>query len=165
VAIKVPSIRRLKDKEVKSLLREVIGRYPLAAPLESARSFEEVAVGEDMIYFVDSAPLLIRTKLGLLPSLKFEKVTTSLPHVTVDMGAVAHMVNGADVMRPGIKAVESDFGKNALIVIIDEKYRKPIALGFSDVDSTEMRRLSKGKVIRNIHYVGDELWKSFSRTA
>jgi len=156
-------MRRLKDKEVKGLLREVIGRYPLAVGLESARSFEEITVDEDAIYFADGAPVLIRTKLGILPSLKFEKLLMSLPHVAVDMGAVAHVVNGADVMRPGIKAVESDFGKGELVVIVDEKYRKPIALGFSEVDSTEMHRLSKGKVIRNIHYVGDELWKSFGK--
>jgi len=156
-------MRRLKDKEVKGLLREVIGRYPTAATLESAGSFEEVTVGEDAVYFADGAPLLIRTKLGFLPSLKFEKLLMSLPHVAVDMGAVAHVVNGADVMRPGIKVVEGDFGKNELVVIVDEKYRKPIALGFSEVDSVEMRRLNKGKVVRNVHYVGDELWKSFSK--
>lgn len=109
--------------------------------------------------------MIVRTKAGLLPSLKFDKVIESLPRVVVDMGAVAHLVNGADLMRPGIKSIQSDFGKKQLVVILDEKYGKPIALGFTDVDSAEMRVMNKGKVIENIHYVGDELWKSFAKSS
>jgi PUA domain protein len=132
--------------------------------LESAKNFDEHTVGEDAIYFVDSKPLIVRTKSGLLPSLKFEEVIESLPHIIVDMGAVAHIVNGADIMRPGVKDVHSDFPKGALVVIVDEKYSKPIAIGLTEVDSSEMRLMSKGKVIANLHYVSDELWKSFGKS-
>ena len=159
----MPAPRRLKDKEVKSLIREVINRYPKATLLESAKGFEELAVGDDLIYFVDGVPLILRTKAGFLPSLKFEELINSLPHVTVDMGAVAHVVNGADIMRPGIKVIQSNFQKGELVIIVDEKYGKPIALGFSEVNSEEMRGMSKGKAIANVHYVGDELWKSFNK--
>jgi PUA domain protein len=154
-------MRRLKDREVKALLREFARVYLNVAPLESARDFDELTVGEDVVYFVDGAPLIVRTKVGLLPSLKFMKAVDSLPRVVVDMGAVAHIANGADLMRPGVRDVRGDFGRGDLVVIADEKYDKPIALGLSEVDSTELRGVSKGKVIRNVHYVGDELWKSF----
>ncbi len=45
--------------------------------------------------FVDNLPLILRRKIGLLPSLKFDKCVQSLPRVVVDMGAVAHVANGA----------------------------------------------------------------------
>ena len=156
-------MKRLKDKEVKRLLRDFIGIYPDAVILESAVNFDEHAVGEGAVYFVDGTPLIIRTKMGLLPSLKFDRVVSSLPHIVVDMGAVAHIVNGADIMRPGVKGIPNDFGKGALVVIVDERHGKPIALGLTEVDSAEMRVISKGKVIRNVHYVGDDLWKSFGK--
>jgi PUA domain protein len=160
----LPSIRRLKDKEVKRILRDFIGIYPSAAILESAVNFDELTVGEEVVYFVDGAPLIVRTKNGLLPSLKFEEVINSLPRIIVDMGAVAHIANGADIMRPGVREVDSDFAKGALVLIIDEKYSKPIALGRTEVDSTEMRLMSKGKVVGNVHYVGDDLWRSFGKS-
>ena len=157
-------MRRLKDKEVKGLIREIAQLYPSTAPLEAGRTFDELAVDEDFVYFVDGAPLILRTKFGLLPSLKFDKVILSLPRLTVDMGAVAHLVNGADLMRPGVKEVQGGFGEHQLVVIVDEKYGKPIAIGFADVDAEKMRTMSKGKVVKNVHYVGDELWKSFVKS-
>ena len=156
-------MRRLKDREVKALLRELAIVFPKWDLLESARDFDEVTVGEDAVYFVDGAPLIVRTKVGLLPSLRFTKAIDLLPHVVVDMGAVAHIANGADVMRPGIRDLRGDFGKGNLVVIVDEKFGKPIALGLAEVDSMEMKRVSKGKVIRSVHYVGDELWKSSTK--
>ncbi len=157
-------MRRLKDKEVKGLLREFIGRYPgTEESLASATSFDELAVGEEMVYFVDNLPLILRRTIGLLPSLKFEKYVNSLPRVVVDMGAVPHVANGADIMRPGISDIPGDFAKGDLLVIVDEKYGKPLALGLAEVESTEMKAVSKGKVIKSVHFVGDELWKSFNK--
>ena len=148
---------------MKTLLREFARTYPNVAMPESAKDFDEVAVGEDMFYVVDRAPLIIRAKGRLMPSLKFAEALNSLPRVIVDMGAVPHIANGADVMRPGIKNLRGDFGRGDLIVIVDEKFGKPIALGAAEVDSTEMRRVGKGNVIRSVHYVGDELWRNFGK--
>jgi len=160
----LPSMRRLKDREVKGLLRDFTGRYPgVEEYLASAKSFDELAVGQEMVYFVDNLPLILRKTIGLLPSLKFEKCVNSLPRVVVDMGAVAHVVNGADIMRPGIGDIPSSFAKGDLLVIVDEKYGKPLALGLAEVELTEMKSMSKGKVIKNVHFVGDELWNAYNR--
>jgi len=157
-------MRRLKDKEVKGLLREFIGRYPnTEESLASVESFDELSVGEEMVYFGNNSPLILRRKIGLLPSLKFDKCVQSLPRVVVDMGAVAHVANGADIMRPGIRDIPSNFGKGDLLVIVDEKYSKPLALGLAEMESTEMKSMIKGKVIRNVHFVGDELWTSYNK--
>jgi PUA domain protein len=161
---RLPTKRRLKDKEVKHLLRELIGIYPSAEVLESAKNFEELIVGGETVYFVDDAPSIIRTKEGLLPSLKFENVISSLPRIIVDMGAVARVANGADIMRPGVKKMQGDFAKGKLVVIVDERYGKPIAIGITEVDSEELMAMSKGKVVKNVHYVGDELWRSFGKS-
>jgi PUA domain protein len=103
----------------------------------------------------------MRTESGLLPSLKFDEVISSLPKLVVDMGAVAHVVNGAHVMRPGIKVIPNDIRKGDLLLIVDEKFGKNIALGRADVDSNAMKSVNKGKVVVNLHYVDDEFWKSF----
>jgi PUA domain protein len=157
-------MRRLKDREVKGLLRDFISRYPgVGEFLVSAKSFDELAVGEEMVYFVDNLPLILRKTIGLLPSLKFEKCVNSLPRVVVDMGAVAHVANGADIMRPGISDIPSNFAKGDLLIIVDEKYGKPLALGLADVESTEMKSMSKGKVVKNVHFVGDALWNAYNK--
>lgn len=159
----LPTIRHLKDKEAKQLLKEFVEHYPLSEQLlRSARDFEELPVNENSVMFVDGIPLILRTKDGFFPSLKFEKLITSLPKIVVDMGAVPHVVNGAQIMRPGIREIKDDFAKGDLVVIVDEKFGKAIAIGIADMDSGAIRSTSKGKVIANVHYVGDEYWKTFS---
>jgi PUA domain protein len=156
-------MRRLKEKEVKVLLRDLIKLYPGTGVLESAKIFDERTLNDGEVYFVNGAPLIIRTKAGLLPSLKFDQAVNSLPRIVVDMGAVAHIANGADLMRPGIKDIQKNFVKGDLVVIVDEKYNKPIALGIAEFDSAQMKLMGKGEVIENVHYVGDGFWKSFGK--
>ena len=75
------------------------------------------------------------------------------------MGAVKFIVNGADIMRPGIVEIEAGILKDELVSIIDKNNQKTLAVGIALFSSAEMKGMSLGKVIKNIHYVGDELWK------
>jgi len=144
------------------LLKEFIERFPSSEPiLKSAKSFEELPVEQSLIFFADGKPLILRNPQMLFPSLKFDELINAMPRVVVDMGAVAHVANGAQIMRPGITQFKGEFAKGELVVIVDEKFNKAIALGVAETDSEAMKSLTKGRVINNIHYVGDELWKSF----
>ena len=162
----LPARRRLKDKEVRQLLKEFIERFPASeAILRSAKSFEELPVEQGVVLFADGKPLILRKQGILLPSLKFDELINGMPHVVVDMGAVAHVANGAQIMRPGIKQFGGEFAKGELVVIVDERFSKAIALGLAEMNSEAMKSLTKGRVITNVHYVGDELWKSFATQA
>jgi PUA domain protein len=163
VDVSLPVRRYLKDKETRQLLKDFIKRFPSSEPtLRSTKAFEELSVAENMVFFADGKPIILRTQAGLLPSLKFDELINYLPKIVVDMGAVAHVVNGAQIMRPGIKQFKGDFARGDLVVIVDEKFNKAIALGLAEMDSESTKLLSKGRVITNLHYVGDELWKSFA---
>ncbi len=156
-------MRHLKDKEIKELFKEFVERYPSSGQmLKSTRNVEELVVDDDSVLFVDGKPLILRTNTGLLPSLKFEMFIGSLPKVIVDMGAVAHVINGAQIMRPGIKDFNGVFSKGDLAVIVDEKFGKAIALGIVEADLAIMKSMSKGRVIANVHYVGDKFWNAFN---
>jgi len=76
----------------------------------------------------------------------------------VDMGAVPYVCKGADVMAPGVVKVEGEFHKGDIIVIVDQKYGKPLALGESLQDSETTRSTKKGAVVKNLHYVSDKIW-------
>ncbi|MCK5613932.1 RNA-binding protein [Candidatus Pacearchaeota archaeon] len=47
---------------------------------------------------------------------------------------------------------------NELITIIDEKHNKPIGIGLALFSGKEMQRVTSGKVVKNLHYVGDKIW-------
>ena len=75
------------------------------------------------------------------------------------MGAIRFVVNGADIMRPGIVEIEAGIKKDDFVAVVDKNNQKPLAVGIALFSSEEMKAMSSGKVIKNIHYVGDELWK------
>ena len=93
-----------------------------------------------------------------VPTLKYLQTNALLKTITIDMGAVRFIVNGADLMRPGIVEMDRLMQKDEPVAIIDQNNKKPLAVGIALYDSTTILSLTSGKVVKNIHYVGDELW-------
>jgi PUA domain protein len=79
------------------------------------------------------------------------------------MGAVPYVCNGADVMAPGIVRVEGEFGKGDLVLVVDEKHGKPLALGLSLNDAENVKKTKQGAVVKNVHFVSDKIW-NFAKT-
>ena len=127
---------------------------------------ETEMVKSSEVIFVDGEPVAFKTEGALVPVLTNTVALERLPRVTVDMGAVPHVVGGADVMAPGIRRVEGIFHRGDLVVIVDEKHGKFLSVGRSTLSSEELASTKKGKVIVNIHYVGDPVWETIrSQTA
>ena len=74
------------------------------------------------------------------------------------MGAVKFMCNGANVMRPGIKKY-TEFGINDIICVIEESQHKFLAVGRAMTDSSALEDMSKGEVVKNLHYISDKYWE------
>tara|TARA_Y100000034_G_C6835939_1_gene377757 strand:+ start:140 stop:586 length:447 start_codon:yes stop_codon:yes gene_type:complete len=143
---------RLKSKEINKIL----SIYDLAL---TKKDQVELLEGEFKIIAINQVPAFFYYQEQWVPTLKFLQTNLLLKKITVDMGAVKFVVNGADIMRPGIVEIELEIKKNDFIVIIDQNNKKSLAVGIALLNSEEMQNSSSGKVIKNIHYVGDELWK------
>ena len=92
-----------------------------------------------------------------------QDVLNELPAIIVDMGAVPHIVNGADVMRPGVKDFRGEFNEGDLVVIRDERNLKPLAVAIALAGLEECKAMKRGKVAKNIHHVNDKIWKFMRR--
>ena len=68
------------------------------------------------------------------------------------------MCNGANVMRPGIKRY-TEFGANDIICVIEESQHKFLAVGRAMTDSSALESMSKGEVVKNLHYISDKYWE------
>ena len=75
------------------------------------------------------------------------------------MGAVKFVCNGATVMRPGVKNY-SEFEKDQLVCVVEESRNKFLAIGRSLVSSRDMATMTKGEVVKNLHYVSDRFWEA-----
>ena len=118
------------------------------------------------VYFIDDdSQLIIGNEITILkigeqylPFLNQTDVLKKFPNVMVDMGAVKFMCNGANVMRPGIKKY-TEFSKDDIVCVIEESKHKFLAVGKALTDSLELENLSKGEVVKNLHYISDKYWE------
>jgi len=150
----------VRKREGKRLLHEVSKSLGIDAEkiFGSKPQIEIVETKRNKICLIDGAPLLAMADDVIFPTLFFKEYVSQLPKITVDMGAVPYICNGADVMAPGIVEVNGDFEEGALVTVVDERNKRPIAVARSLFDSEKTRSLDKGKAFKNLHYVGDEIW-------
>ena len=112
------------------------------ASLITGEGFSAIKLGETYIPFLSETGLLER-----------------FPKIVVDMGAVKFVCNGANVMRPGVKSY-SEFEKDQIICVVEESRNKFLAIGRSLASSKDMISMTKGEVVKNLHYVSDRFWEA-----
>ena len=121
----------------------------------------EVAEIEDffLIYIVDGEFLIIKDEGILIPSIKaILNGQLDLLKIIVDMGAIKYVINGADIMKPGIVHIDNEIKEGTYVKIIEETHHKCLAVGLSLFDSKTMKKMKNGKVIKNIHFINDKIW-------
>lgn len=149
----------LKDRDAKPLVEE-LNKIPGLGALSHKSRVETELVKDSEIVLVDGQPIAFKRNGQLVPVLTNSSALERMPRITVDMGAVPHVVGGADIMAPGVRKVEGSFEAKQLVVVVDEKHGKSLAIGGSLYDSATLSATKKGKVITNLHYVGDLVWEA-----
>ncbi|MFH0897479.1 MAG: PUA domain-containing protein [Candidatus Bathyarchaeota archaeon] len=154
----------LKEREVREILERAavtlgkIDLTPFMKGMETAKISPQ-----DEVLIMDDTAIFIRANGEVFPTLLNKEVLQKLPVITVDMGAVPHLCNGADLMAQGIVNASGEFQTGAMVVIVDEKFFKPIALVKILYSSNELLEKKQGKVADNIHFVGDRFWKLYKQ--
>ena len=150
----------LKTKEAKQILTEASTslKLDLETLFGSKASVEVVGSEVGLIYLIGGRPLLFKADDKVLPTLHFTEFAAAAPKIVVDMGAVPYVCKGATVMAPGIVRIEGEFGKGDLVLVVDMKHGKALAMGESLMDAQTARQTKKGAVVKTLHYVSDKIW-------
>jgi PUA domain protein len=150
----------LKSKEARLILNEVSERLKVnVEALFGSKPNVEVAEADfGQIYLAGGKPLFFKTEERVLPTLFFQEFSAHAPKIVVDMGAVPYVCKGADVMAPGIVRIEGEFSKGDIVLVVDEKHGKTLAMGESLYDSESTRNAKKGPVVKTFHFVSDKIW-------
>ncbi len=159
VEFQIRNRHRLRKKAIFKLVQKLNIIFSMIFDLENSTvdsaTFEwhEVLIIDNELLglMIDGEPFLtIRGILRFQPKHRF---------VTVDMGAVKFISNGADVMGPGIVDADLDIQVGDLIWIRDENNLQPLAIGQALMTSDMMVKSSSDKAVKLIHHIGDNLWK------
>jgi PUA domain protein len=150
----------LKTKEAKQIVEEASKKLRLdVESLFGAKANVEVVESDvGKIYLIEEKPVLYKVGNEILPTLLFSEFTDKAPKIVVDMGAIPYVCKGATVMGPGIVRIEGEFNKGDLVLVVDMKHGKALALGESLLDVEIAKQTKKGPVVKTLHYVSDKIW-------
>lgn len=150
----------LKAKEAKQILEEASKklRLDLDALFGAKANVEVIESNVGEIYLIEGKPILFKSNDRILPTLLFSEFIALAPKIVVDMGAIPYVCKGATVMAPGIVRVEGEFAKDDLVLVVDMKHGKALALGESLLDIENAKQTKKGPVVKTLHYVSDKIW-------
>ena len=159
----MPSKQRryaLKTKEAKQILTQASAKakFDLDVFFGGKATVEVVESDVGEVYLIGGKPLLFKAGGEVLPTLLFGEFAAKAPKIVVDMGAVPYVCKGATVMAPGIVRIEGEFGKGDLVLVVDVKFGKALALGEVLMDAETAKATRKGPVVKTLHYVGDKIW-------
>lgn len=156
--------RPVRRKNIAPLLKALESSLGIDLSVDGA--FLEMAeYGPWQMVFVDKVAKAIEVKNGDNERFTFLTLRGFLEHsdaakwVDVDHGAIPFLMNGADCMVAGVQAADEDIAVGELVWIRDMTHKKPLAIGWSTMEGQEMAAATKGKGIKTLHWIGDELWE------
>ena len=166
-ARKVKKRKPVRIKVVRKLVERIQQEFDIEDNLDGA--FLEIAqFGELQLLLADKDPIVMTLKrpedLGIVEEITFPTLRGILRWdlekrwCAVDRGAIPFLMNGADCMAAGIHIVDPMIERGDLVWGRDEEHGKPIAIGWALMDAETLDKSTKGKSIRTIHWIGDDLW-------
>ncbi len=153
----------IKGSEIKALKADILKHYDqdfITSVLPTKCRIEVIhSEAGDILYAVNNILSFWKSKDGYLPVLTLLlNNQVKLKIITVDMGAIRFVTNGADIMRPGITKIDPNIKENEIVQIVDETHGRALAVGKAMFDAPEMDSIKKGKVVRNLHTIKDSVW-------
>jgi len=152
------NVRQISKKEYKHIIKK-LGELGLYADLPKSKNIKSIRAKKGEVIFVDDMPVIVKLDQIYIPFIVAIGLFKGYGEVFVDKGAVKHITNGADVMRPGITSY-TKFYRGDIVAVKVEGYDTSIAIGRALVDSKELINIGKGKVIINLHHIGDGFWET-----
>lgn len=141
------------------MVRRLADEFGMGVPSDDA-PLDEAEAGPHRVLLRGDEAIALFLDDGVVPTVRgLLAFPPQKRAVTVDMGAVPFVYNGADVMAPGIVDADPAIRPGDLVWVRDEKNERPLAVGRAILDGPAMVREKKGKAVETIHHVGDELWQ------
>ncbi|MFN3383920.1 MAG: PUA domain-containing protein [Archaeoglobaceae archaeon] len=144
-------LRKKESREISRIVQENAG-------VLVEGEMEALDFGDLRIILVNNEPLLMEyggkyyvSVYGAI-KLKPEKFK-----VVVDSGATDFIMNGADVMKPGIVSADPRIKEKDFVYVTVEPKDVPIAVGIALCNAEDMK--GKGKAVKNLHHVKDKVWR------
>ena len=148
----------LSRRDSAEMISKIEGSLGLSLNLPKSAQAQCAEPEEGAVFVGLDGYVFVQAGGTFFPYLGSPETLALFPQAVVDEGAIRFLLNGADVMRPGIRKLDDWGAAGKMLVVREEKKGRAIAVGPSLVASSEAQEMTKGGCVRNIHHVGDRYW-------
>lgn len=150
--------RHFVSKKDAKALRESLNILGIAFPDVPVEVDERKG---EKCYFVNGKPYVYVSDRVIPTLFLLNDIQPDLMYVTVDDGAVPHIINGANVFAQGITQMDPEIKENSMVFIRNNR-KQYVGVGISRKSAGEIMEEKKGEAIILIHYPGDKIMKTFT---
>lgn len=143
---------------LESVMEEILPKKENFKIIKGRDHLELVANANDTVLFVK------HRNYPYFPTLKLlHKYPFILPHQQVDKGAIKFVLNGSNIMCPGLTSpgakLKEGIEKGSIVAIMAEGKEHAMSIGYMTMSSEEIKTINSGIGVDNLHYLNDGLWK------
>ena len=149
----------LSKREVHDITGQISKSWPTNS-IDAIKNLQAYVIDGNKRLLVGNNLVAIQLAPDLIvPHLTQHDLLNHFASVQVDMNAVKFVCNGANIMRPGITDFTT-FKESEIVLVKDQTHKKGLAVCISLVDDVNGRKMERGVVLNNIHYIGDVYWET-----
>src|SRR2546425_13357672 len=143
MGLKIRRRSRLRRKEATDFLGRLANEFDMEVPLDDV-PLDEAEAGPHRLLLRNNDAIAIFIESGIAPTIRgLLAFPAKKRAVTVDMGAVRFIYNGADGMAPGLVEAAPALRAAEVVWVRDEKNGRPLAIGRAVMDGPTMAREEK----------------------
>jgi len=160
---------KVKSSVLRGILRCIEEQYPIfAAGMEELLPKKRMNVakcqGHLNIILKEKTPVFFNVRDGpYFPTLRMlHMYPDMLPRMQIDKGGIRFIMNGADVMCPGLTSAGGqmcDAKPGDVVGIFAEGKECAMAVGIMKMTTEQILEVNKGVAIETVHVLNDNFWK------
>jgi len=150
----------LSKKEKKELFGKIKEFKVPEEFLSKSIQIERVVLEDYVFYMKNGKVIFFEVEDTIFPTINYLRdYNIEIPAVIVDIGAIKFIVNGADVMAPGVVFFDPKIKVGMIVCIKEEKSNAILAIGKALINAEKFKETKKGKVVSIYHHLNDKIWK------
>ncbi|OAG30854.1 hypothetical protein NEIG_00338 [Nematocida sp. ERTm5] len=154
-----------KNRLSKAITKQIKSQF--AADLSTLLGKEEVletikTEDKEMFVLRNNTPIFKVSGNSFIPLVKCVHIVPDiLPRVVVDTGAIKYLINGADLMAPGLLHSTSEYppvSVGDVVAVYGHGKTNALAVGIVAMDNEQVNTQKTGMAIKLINRLGDKIY-------
>ncbi|KAI5189211.1 malignant T-cell-amplified sequence [Nematocida minor] len=154
-----------KNRLSNSTIKQIKAQFPVDLSLFFTKEdvFESIKTADKITYiFRNGVPVFRADGDAYIPTVKCVHMAPEiLKKVIVDKGAIKHLINGADVMAPGLLHSTSEYplvSVGDLVAIYGYDKVSALGVGMVEMDNDQLEEQRTGVAIKMLSHLGDKIY-------